>query len=83
MKQQRQENAENLDEQQIRDMMNVGNRVVENFVAAHRLRVRKHVHEKKRAQRHNARQLMQFPHHETSADFDSHNEISNFRFQIV
>jgi hypothetical protein len=63
--------------------MNVGDGVVKNARAAHRLRIRKQMHEKERAQRHNARQLMQFSHHETSADFNSHNEILTLRFQIV
>ena len=72
MKQQRQKNAENFHEQQIRNVMNVGDGVVENRRAAHRLRVREQMYEKERAQRHDARQLMQLPHHETSADFDSH-----------
>ncbi len=44
MKQKRQENAEDFDEQQIRNMMNIGNRVIKNLVAAHWLRVREQMH---------------------------------------
>ena len=72
MKDERQENAENFDEQQIRNMVYVGNAVVKNLRAAHRLRVREQMHEKERAQRHDARQLMQLSHHKRPADFYRH-----------
>ena len=72
MKQKRKKNTENLDKQQIWNMVYIADRIVKCFFAAHRFRVREHMDKKECAERHDARDLMQFTHHKSFADFDSH-----------
>ena len=52
--------------------MNVGDRIVKNFFAAHRFGIREHMDKKERAQRHDAGQLVQFSQEKSPADFDCH-----------
>jgi hypothetical protein len=60
MKEQRNENAEYLNEKQVRNIVNILDVFIENAGSVHRGRVGIHVHQKKNAERHNARKLVQF-----------------------
>ena len=53
-------------------MVNVADRVVENLFSAHRLGIGEQMNEKKRAERHDARNLMQFAQKKSITEFDSH-----------
>ena len=79
MKDERQKNAENFDKQQIRNVVNIADPVVKNLRAAHCLGIRKHVDEKKRAERNNSGYLMQFSQKESFAEFNSHLSESLYR----
>lgn len=58
MIQKRQKNAENLYEQQKRQMMYVGDRFIKDLIAVHRLGVREHMGEKEKSERNDAGQLV-------------------------
>jgi N-glycosylase/DNA lyase len=60
MKEQWNENAEYLNEQQVRDIVNVLDMFIENTGAVHHGRVGVHVHQEKNAERYDARKLVQF-----------------------
>ena len=60
VKKQRQKYAEDLDQQQKRDIMNFLYRFIKARLAVHRLCVREHVHEEKDTKRNDACDLVQF-----------------------
>lgn len=72
MKQERHENAENLDKNQIRHIVNVLYVLVKARRAVHRRRVCVHMHKEKRAERDDARQLMQLAQQKSFAHRDRH-----------
>ena len=69
---QRQKYAENLDEKQVRNVMNVLHGIVKYFVAAHRLGICEHMSEKKQSQRHDAGNLVQFSEQKSFAESYRH-----------
>jgi hypothetical protein len=72
MEKQRNEDAEDLDEDQVRHVVYVLNVLVEAPGSVHRRRVRVHVDEEKHAQRHDTGQLVQLPQQESVAEFYRH-----------
>jgi hypothetical protein len=59
MEKQRQKDAEYLDQQQKRDVVNILYRFHETRLAVHRLGIREHMHEKEQPERNDARDLVQ------------------------
>ena len=72
MKEKRDEYAEDLDENQIRKIVDVENMFVEALRAVHRRGVRVHVDQKENAERNDACQLMQLSEKESVAEFYCH-----------
>lgn len=61
MKQERNENAEDLDQKQIRNIVDLLNCLFECRLAVHRFRIREHVHEEEKPERNDAGDLVKFP----------------------
>lgn len=74
----RKKNAENFDKQQIRNMMNIADRVVKSFFAAHSFGVGKYMNEKKRAERNDPGYLMQLSQKKSFAQFNRHLLLASF-----
>lgn len=63
----RKKDSEDLDQQKKRQMMNIGDRIIKNLGAVHRLRVGEHMNREKDPQRHDACDLVKFPQYEFGA----------------
>ena len=72
MKQQRDKNTEDLDEQKIRHVVNILNMVVEDLRAIQRRRVCVQMDEIEKPERHDAGQLVNFSQQEGFAEFYRH-----------
>jgi hypothetical protein len=77
VEQQRNEDAEDLDKNEIRHIVQVLNVLIEDAFAAESRRVRVHVDEKENTERHNAGQLVQLSQKECITDLNGHQTKQN------